>query len=412
VELQLLDLVPLDPKDDPAAVPQPLLQPEPAPMPRVAATAKPESTPEISDAERFMAIASAEFERGNVDQMLWDRALAQVKDDRDAAIPIYKKARATILQVLERDQRARERKLSAEARAEAQRRAAVAAAVQNAAAPATLPRRGRLQARHVSALAAICLGLVVCISVWVILRGSASESSAVAATNSTGDKPVTAAARAEAEKKVVKAADAESAKKSIQELSEKIDGLREAGNWNVHVLYAGEWTRRDPTNAAAWNELGIGFEKLRQYDDAYVAANKAVALAPGNGLYWRNLGLLDVQINQPEEALHAFNQAMAANDQDTLSVVQAGMLNLRLGRMAEAKQALDRALAANADDPGAVCLKALVARRQVVPKAAGSPGKPPEQDSGCRDPAEKAEAPPVVASGATVPVTPVARAKR
>jgi Flp pilus assembly protein TadD len=66
--------------------------------------------------------------------------------------------------------------------------------------------------------------------------------------------------------------------------------LRAAGNWNVLVLYAAEWTRKEPDNAAAWNHLAVGYSNLRQYNDALDAAERAVQLAPADAIAWRNLG--------------------------------------------------------------------------------------------------------------------------
>ncbi len=179
------------------------------------------------------------------------------------------------------------------------------------------------------------------------------------------------------------------------------------------MLYAREWTRKEPGNAAAWNELGVGFEKLRQFDDAYAAAHKAVELAPNNALYWRNVGLLDVELNLPDEALSAFEKAVAANDQDIPSLVQIGLLNVRLGRLGEAKTMLDKALSSNADDENTQCLRALVARGPAAPKSTAPVGRQveaPLKDM-CHNPAE-APAPAAVANAPAVPPKALARGKR
>jgi hypothetical protein len=54
--------------------------------------------------DKYLAAATAEFKRGDVDQPLWDRALAQAKGgDRGTAIGDYLRVRATALKVLKRE---------------------------------------------------------------------------------------------------------------------------------------------------------------------------------------------------------------------------------------------------------------------------------------------------------------------
>ena len=50
-------------------------------------------------------------------------------------------------------------------------------------------------------------------------------------------------------------------------------------------------TKADPTYAAAWNNLGIGYEQLGRFDDARKAYEKAMELDPGNSFYKSNYDL-------------------------------------------------------------------------------------------------------------------------
>lgn len=50
-------------------------------------------------------------------------------------------------------------------------------------------------------------------------------------------------------------------------------------------------TKTDPTYAAAWNNLGIGYEQLGRFDDARKAYEKAMELDPGNTFYKSNYDL-------------------------------------------------------------------------------------------------------------------------
>jgi Flp pilus assembly protein TadD len=144
----------------------------------------------------------------------------------------------------------------------------------------------------------------------------------------------------------------------------KISALKSAGNWNVLVIYAGEWTRAQPANADAWRELSMGYVKLRQLRDAFDAATKAVEVAPRSFLAWQNLGTVNVALQDPAGALAAFERATALNDQDVVSLVQAGMLNTRLGRVVEARTAFAKALALSPEDVDALCGATSVAQKQ------------------------------------------------
>ena len=144
----------------------------------------------------------------------------------------------------------------------------------------------------------------------------------------------------------------------------RVQALESAGNWNVLVIYAAEWTRKQPTNPEAWRELSVGYIKLHQLRDALDAATKAVQVAPEGFLGWQNLGLVNVALRQSTEALVAFEKAVALNDKDVISLVQAGMLNTQLGRLPEARIAFAKALEASPQNVDALCGASTVAQRE------------------------------------------------
>jgi tetratricopeptide (TPR) repeat protein len=370
---------------------------------------------EAAPVDPYFAAATAEFEGGDVDKELWDRALAQAKGgDRETAISGYLRARATVLKVTKREPRtinyppvrvepAAARVLASPkpSRLESSEPEEVGVEVE--------PPRAKYNPRAVT-IAATGAGVLVCASLLYVLLGSVLSPKPDVATAAT---PVSRAARPPPVPPAQPAPKTEhDGVSASQELLAKIEELRLAGNWHVLVLYAGEWTRRDPRNAAAWNELSLGYERLRQFDDAYNAATKAVALAPEIALYWRNLGQLDVELNLPEEALRAFEGATALDDRDLHSLVQAGLLYWRLARAPEAKVALDKALALSTDDPDALCLKALIANRPAAPKAlnAGAKQSGPREMT-CRDFTDVKDAP-VVAKSLPPPATVLVPRKR
>jgi hypothetical protein len=166
----------------------------------------------------------------------------------------------------------------------------------------------------------------------------------------------------------------------------RLQVLKNAGNWNVFVIYAAEWARKQPGNPDAWRELSFGYLKLRQFRDALDAAKKAVELAPGSFLAWQSLGKVNLGLQESSAALAAFERAAALNDQDVVSLVQAGMLDARLGRLPEARIAFAKALASSPEDIDALCGAAAVAQKEGRPKEAEAMAlKLKSLDGICRD---------------------------
>jgi tetratricopeptide (TPR) repeat protein len=174
-----------------------------------------------------------------------------------------------------------------------------------------------------------------------------------------------------------------------ESLENKVAQLRDAGNWNVMVLMASEWTRKEPANVNAWVELSVAYSMLRQFGDALETATKATRLEPGDPRAWRNLGQVNSALGLPAEALHAFEQAIALDDRDVQSLVQAGLLNAQLARLPQARAAFDKALVASPDDAGALCGLAAIARQQGRPKDAEAiAGRLQTLGRSCRDGSE------------------------
>lgn len=144
----------------------------------------------------------------------------------------------------------------------------------------------------------------------------------------------------------------------------RVQALKSAGNWNVLVIYAGEWSRKQPNNPEPWRELSAGYVKLHQFRDALDAATKAVEVAPEGFLSWQNLGLVNVALQQSAEALVAFDRAIALNDKDVISLVQTGMLHTQFGRYPDARLAFAKALAASPENVEALCGATLVAQKE------------------------------------------------
>ena len=301
-------------------------------------------------ADRFVTQATRELQDGNLDQRLWARVLLVSGDDQSQARTAYIRARATVLRLAARDQRA-----PAEA-------APAPAAASDASRPAgrthRLPLADRPRMIRI-AIAATVLGVVGALG-WMTL--GRDDAPAVARTAS----PMTPAATASVATPAQDGAAQERAAAAAVavELEARVRSLRDARNWNVMVLNAVEWTRKQPDNATAWSLLATGYLNLGQLPDARDAADAAVKRAPDDPRLWRDLGAIDVAMSEPARALTSYAKATSLDAQDYESFIQAGTLKTQLARFADARVDFDKALALRADDDAALCGLANVARQQ------------------------------------------------
>jgi Flp pilus assembly protein TadD len=318
-------------------------------------------------ADRFLTQAINEHAEGHIDRTLWERAVAQAGGDNARAKSIYVQSRATALRVTKRENKA-------------VRYARVVEVLSNAPEPGFgLPVPGEDTAtaatgsdnavrgiskrnrRRAMVAAGVFGSLVVVAGLVVALSDSGPVRQDIAA------KPAprfNAFARSTPSTQAIPATGAAGENPSGVDLVGKLRALKNEGNWNLVVLYAVEWTRKQPGNADAWKELSQGYIKLRQYGEAQDAATKAVQLAPDDFLQWQNLGQINLAIAAPAEALKAFHQATVLNDHDVVSLVQAGILNAQLGRLPEAGAAFAKALTVIPQDVQALCGATWVAQRE------------------------------------------------
>ena len=390
-----------------AAPPPPAPQP-PAPGPAAGETIVPAPAhvpvratpgPAIPGGDRYFAEATREFVKGHIDAALWTHALARAGGDEAAARAGYLKARATALKLDRRERRAdsMERRVQA-ARALADVDAGDGDRVNCAGAAAKAAKPGR---RRLLLAAGLGAAVVAVIAVFAFLRAG-DDAGAAAATSASAKRPAAPAAKASA-KAATSAASAEASAQALdEEFAARVQGLRDVGNWNVVVLQASEWTRRRPTNASAWGHLSAGYARLRQLDDAYESAKKAVELGPQDPHLWRNLGQVNQALSLPDAAIDAYQRAIALNDRDIESLAQVGVLNAGLGRLPEARVAFDRVLALSPEDTEALCGQATIAQKQGRGKDAEAIlQKLKATDRSCID---RAAAAPPTATASAVPV--------
>ena len=316
------------------------------------ATAEAKRDLRITTADEFLIAAAKEYQDRQIDQALWRRAVDQCGGDTASVIPAYLRARATALKLLQKeDERSRKRADSAgTAGGASDRRMESEASLESvskkiAGAP---PRDARPGIKYAAAGAAM-FAFIVAVA-WLIASPRENESvrlpGAAAVPAPSRSAPPTPRG---SDQPVVRATTQDSLEPPLEV---RIQELKKAGNWNILVLYAFEWTRKDPKNAAAWHELSVGYANLRQFGDALDAARKAVELAPEGSSLWSNLG----------------------------------RVNLAVQRLPEAAIAFDRALALSPDDPDALCGAASVAQRQGRPNDAEALARRVQSaDGGCPD---------------------------
>ena len=318
-------------------------------------------------ADRFLTQAINEHAAGHIDRTLWERAVAQAGGDNARAKSIYVQIRATALRVTKREKKAVRYARVVEALSKAPEpgfglpvpgEGTATAETGSGNAVRGISKRNRTRAM---VAAGVFGSLVVVAGLVVALSDSGPVRQDIAA------KPAprfNAFARSTPSTQAIPATGAAGENPSGVDLVGKLRALKNEGNWNLVVLYAVEWTRKQPGNADAWKELSQGYIKLRQYGEAQDAATKAVQLAPDDFLQWQNLGQINLAIPAPAEALKAFHQATVLNDHDVVSLVQAGILNAQLGRLPEAGAAFAKALTVIPQDVQALCGATWVAQRE------------------------------------------------
>lgn len=322
--------------------------------------------------DRYLAKAIEEHAAGHVDRTLWERAIAQAGGDNARAKNIYLQSRATAIRVTRREKRAARYAQVVDSLSKAPEPGLepVATEVDAATAAANNARRAIVRRNRVRATVAagvfVFLGVAVVVVMGLVVVPSSDDPVGQEITAST--KPrfnVFARAPATAAKPAT-TAPATPAEQTPpgEDFVGRLPALKKQGNWNVVVLYAVEWTRKQPDNAVAWKELSQGYLKLRQDREAQDAATKAVQLAPDNFLLWQNLGHVNLVVQAPMEALKAFHQAAVLNDHDVVSLVQAGLLHAQFGQLPDARTAFDKALAVNPQNVPALCGATSVAQRE------------------------------------------------
>jgi tetratricopeptide (TPR) repeat protein len=321
-----------------------------------AMAASPEGADALAAEDPAMADALREYKNGNIDLPLWSRAIAQHEGDQPKAVAAYLQARATFLKL------------------ERRRRGTVSGLPGAAAAPAVRPkawadedediaRAAQVPVHPWRKYAVMATPVVVALVVggwwmWSTSNQDLPQARSAAASVAAPSAPAALVPPAPRPVRPTKEEDPSAY------FAGKIQELKSASNWNVMVLYASEWTRKQPGNANAWKELSIGYSNMRQYNDALEAGTKATQLAPTEPTVWRNLAQVSLDLKDTEGALKAFERAATLDPGDIFSQLQVGALSAQLNLLPQARTAYEQVLAADPDNPDALCGTMAIAQKQ------------------------------------------------
>jgi tetratricopeptide (TPR) repeat protein len=323
----------------------------------------PPTSPERTD--RFMVEAQHQYAEGHLDQPLWDRAFVQANGDKEAAVATYLQARALALKLLDRERRSEKNAAAKMVTKELD----AAEQLEDFDVDAALRMgRGGMLAKYRTGIIVGAILAAVAVAGWFAYSQMFAKPPEPVRAAPAAEPPKARAPAAAATTSVTIPAAAPRPTGASPELLKKIQELRDAGSANVLVLYLVEWTRKEPANAEAWDQLRAGYAALKQYDDALAAAKKAQELMPDDAQQWRKLGVAYADAGDPVAALKSFEQAVARDDHDAESFTRIGMLNAQLSQLPEAGKAFDRALAISPGDHVAQCMRTAIAPLSSAPK--------------------------------------------
>ena len=107
--------------------------------------------------------------------------------------------------------------------------------------------------------------------------------------------------------------------------------------------------RIDPSDAGAYNNLGVLYFRKGLTDEAIVAFSRALALDERMGVARRNLEIAYGESGILERRLHDLEERLRANPEDLEALVQSGIAEKTAGRLERAHALFQRAIELDAD---------------------------------------------------------------
>lgn len=129
--------------------------------------------------------------------------------------------------------------------------------------------------------------------------------------------------------------------------------LEKREDWQGLLDWCRKWTKNEPINADAWNNLGIAYGRLKRYNDAVEALRQALRINPEYAAAWYNLGNAYFYLKRYNESIEAYRQALRIDPEDADAWYNLGRAYYHLKRHNDAIDAYRQALRINPENADA-----------------------------------------------------------
>ena len=114
---------------------------------------------------------------------------------------------------------------------------------------------------------------------------------------------------------------------------------------DVDILaYLDRQIQFDSNNTELWNEKGMTLRRMKRYEEAFKAYDKAIALKPDYATAWNNKGVVFTYLNKYEEALKTYDKAIEIKPDYATAWHNKGLAFANLKRYEEALTAYNKAI--------------------------------------------------------------------
>lgn len=137
---------------------------------------------------------------------------------------------------------------------------------------------------------------------------------------------------------------------AVQELYQQAHEAQEAGDAEKAIASYRELLRKDPSVAAAYNNLGRLYYNLNRFGEAADVLRRGVALKPDMAPAQVMLGASYLQLNEPGKAIEPLQRGLKAMPEDAFARQMLTQALLRANRTAEATAQLQKQVAADPKD--------------------------------------------------------------
>lgn len=132
--------------------------------------------------------------------------------------------------------------------------------------------------------------------------------------------------------------------RSHTEWSERAIALKKTKGWQGLLEWCRKWTKSEPEDATAWNNLGNAYTHLDRHSDAIEAYGRAISIDPEYAGAWNNLGIAYRRLDRYNEAIEAYHQAITVDPAYARAWYNLGFTYTHLDRHSDALNAYSRAI--------------------------------------------------------------------